>query len=75
MVDDQEKINDLWSPILKVWFPEGKESGNLTLIKVEPHGAAYWDASGSRIVNLLKMGKAWMTNSKYEGAETAQISL
>ena len=75
MVEDQEKINELWSPVLKAWFPEGKESENVILIKVEPHGAAYWDASDNKLVELFKIGKALVTGNKYDSAEMAQMSL
>ncbi|MEM1119822.1 MAG: pyridoxamine 5'-phosphate oxidase family protein [Bacteroidota bacterium] len=76
LVNDSKKMDELWSPVLEAWFPKGKADNNLTLIKVTPNGAAYWDAEGSKIVNLVNnTGKAWSNNTDYEVEETAQISL
>ena len=75
MVEDQETINELWSPIMKAWFPEGKESDNVVALRVEPHGAAYWDASGNRLVEMFKIGKAILTGNRYDSAETNQMAL
>jgi len=75
IVSDKEKINELWNPIMKAWFPEGKDSTDIILIRVEPISAAYWDASSNKLVELFKIGKAILTNSKYESSEAGKIDL
>jgi len=75
MIEEQSKIDELWSPILKAWFPEGKNSGNLVLIRVSPVSAAYWDATSSKLVELFNIGKALATGEKYESGEMAQMDL
>jgi general stress protein 26 len=69
-IDDQRKIDELWTPIAKAWFPKGKDDPNLTLIKVNTHEAEYWDSDSSKIVVGIKMLSTLVTGKEYveEGA-------
>ena len=58
LVHDKQKAEEIWSPMVKAWFPEGLDDPHLGLIRVEPTQAEYWDASESKMVQLFKMGKA-----------------
>lgn len=74
LVNDRKKIEELWKPILKVWFPKGVEDPNLSLLRVSVEQAEYWDDSSSRMVQFFKMVKAAVTGVSYE-AENAKLSL
>lgn len=37
---DKPKIEELWEPIIKTWFTEGKDDLRITVIKVTPRTAA-----------------------------------
>lgn len=65
LVIDKEKIEELWSIFVQAWFPEGKESERLTLVKVKPESAEYWDGSSSKIVSLFHLAKAVTTGKAY----------
>ncbi|MEY3501541.1 MAG: hypothetical protein RL308_3214 [Bacteroidota bacterium] len=52
---DTEKIEELWTPIAKIWFKEGKNDPSISVIKVTPKGAYYWDTDGNQMINFLKM--------------------
>ena len=52
---DKEKTEELWSPIVKTWFKEGKDDPNISIIKVSPDNAYYWDTDGNRMWNFFKM--------------------
>lgn len=69
-VDDKKKIDKYWTPFAKVWFPEGKDDPNLTLIKVMPHEAEYWDSDANRLIVGIKMLSTLVTGKEYveEGA-------
>ena len=55
IIFDREKTEELWSPIVKTWFKEGKDDPNISIIKVNPTSAYYWDTDGNRMINFLKM--------------------
>lgn len=65
MVRDQAKVNELWNPILKAWFPKGKDDPDMTLIKVVPHSSEFWDSSASKMVQLFKISKAIIKGETY----------
>lgn len=52
---DNDTIEKLWTPFAKIWFKEGKKDPNISVIKVSPKNAYYWDTDGNRMINLLKM--------------------
>ncbi|MBC8118828.1 MAG: pyridoxamine 5'-phosphate oxidase family protein [Burkholderiaceae bacterium] len=52
---DKKKIDDLWKPILKTWFTEGKEDSRITVIEVRPVGGYYWDNKHGNAIAGIKM--------------------
>ncbi len=46
LLNDRAKIDELWSPIYKVFFPNGKDDPNLRVLKVTVDKAEYWDTKG-----------------------------
>jgi general stress protein 26 len=55
LIFDRNKIEELWTPVLKAWFPEGKEDPNISIVKVKPSSAYYWDTEGNKMINFFKM--------------------
>jgi general stress protein 26 len=58
---DQQKIDELWKPILKVWFQDGKDDLNITLLKVVPTNVYYWDNKHGDVVAFAKMAASVVT--------------
>lgn len=65
LVEDEEKLNELWSVIYNAYFEKGKEDPKVQLIKVVPHGAEYW-ANGNAITSAVKMAAAALTDNAVE---------
>lgn len=55
IVIDRKKNEELWTPIAKAWFKEGKDDPELTLLKVTPSDAYYWDTKNSKMVSFFKI--------------------
>ncbi|TFZ46149.1 general stress protein [Stenotrophomonas maltophilia] len=53
IVDDREKIEELWSPAMKLFFPGGKDDPNLRLIHVRADSAEYWNGPGTLLGKAL----------------------
>lgn len=51
---DPVKIEELWSKSVEEWFPAGKDDPELTLLRVRPVLAHYWDTEDGRLVTLAK---------------------
>lgn len=52
---DRARIDALWTPILKVWFTEGKDDPRITVIRVRPEGGYYWDNKHGDAIAGVKM--------------------
>ncbi len=52
---DQSKIEELWEPIFKTWFTEGKDDPRISVIKVAPTEGYYWDTKHGFAVAGAKM--------------------
>lgn len=67
VTDDRAKLEQLWKEAWKVWFPEGKNDPNITLLRVDPERGEYWDNSGFTGINyLLRAGKAYVQGERAE---------
>lgn len=72
---DKAKMKELWSPVLKAWFPEGLEDPKLCLLKVESDQAEYWEGSSSTLVQLFGMVKAIATGQEADYGENKKLKL
>lgn len=72
-LDDRAKIDELWSPMAKPWFPEGKDDPQLTLLKVHTDMAEYWDSTSSRMIRLLEMARAAVTGDTYKEGQNRKV--
>ena len=52
LVKDTDRIESLWSGRLKNWFPDGKKSPDLALLRVRVDRAEYWDKKTAAMVHL-----------------------
>ncbi|WP_116125345.1 pyridoxamine 5'-phosphate oxidase family protein [Lewinella sp. IMCC34183] len=52
---DRQKVEELWSPMSKVWFQEGPTDPNLSLIHFKPRQGYYWDTQHGKVVAFAKM--------------------
>ncbi len=77
VIRDRALIEELWQESWKLWFPEGKGSPDLCLIKVNPETGEYWDLKarhGARF--LFETVKAYATGAKLsENEGHAKVSL
>ncbi len=75
LVNDKAKMKELWSPILKAWFPDGLDDPDLTLLNIEVEQAEYWETTSGKIVQLLGFVKALATGQEADWGENRKIDL
>jgi len=64
IVEDQAKKDELWNPIVKAFFPEGKDDPNLSLVKIKPEAAHYWDTINGKMITWFKMAASAVTGNQ-----------
>ncbi len=52
---NKQKIDELWEPLVKVWFTEGKDDPRITVIRFAPEDGYYWDTKHGGMVAFAKM--------------------
>ena len=75
VVEDRNKIAKMWSPMVKAWFQAGKDDPNLTLIKVTPEDAYYWEPKHNKMVTLLKMAASAVSGKGMEIGSEGKMKL
>jgi general stress protein 26 len=64
IVQDQAKKDELWNPIVKAYFPQGKDDPNLSLVKIKPEAAHYLDTINGKMITLFKMAASAVTGNQ-----------
>lgn len=64
--NDRKKMEELWNPILKAWFPEGLEDPELSLIGINVESAELWDSPPGKVVQMLGFVKSAVTGKPYD---------
>ena len=75
IVKDRAKIEELWNPVHKAWFPEGLDDPTLCLLRVKVEQAEYWEGTSSTLVQLFGMVKAIATGEEADYGENKKIDL
>jgi general stress protein 26 len=75
LVTDKAKLEELYTPVIKAWFPNGLDDPKLALLKVKTEQAEYWDSSSSKMVTVFNILKAVVTGEKYDAGDHGKINL
>ena len=58
LVEDRNKLRELWKPELQTWFPKGLDEPDIALLKVNINQVNYWDSASSfkpQTISLLTL--------------------
>lgn len=69
LVNDRAMMKKYWSPIMKVWYPEGLDDPSMIFIKITPLTADFWDGPSSKVVTLFAIAAAIIQGKEYDGGE------
>lgn len=72
---DKKKIKELWNPILKTWFTEGIDDPRISVIKVEPVQAYYWDIKTNQAIAFLKRVAGAITGKTLDDSIEGKIKV
>jgi general stress protein 26 len=75
LIIDRKKMEELWSPELKTWFPEGLQDPKICLIKVVTEEAYYWNHQTSKMGLFFHMIRSAAKGDHYKENEQGKLSL
>lgn len=72
---DRSHVEDIWTPMAKTWFEEGKNDPNATVIKVTPQDAYYWDTKNGKMISLLKIAIGALVGNVDDGGVEGRLNV
>lgn len=75
LVRDRTKLQQLWKPQLKAWFPKELDEPDIALLKVHVQKAEYWDAPSGFVAHTIGLVKAIATGEKANVGENQKVTL
>mgnify|MGYP002780759054 FL=1 len=75
LIRDREKIQELWRPELKAWFPNEIDEPGIALLKVSVEKAEYWDSPSGWVAKTIGFIKAATTGESAGSGENEKINL
>ena len=74
-IRDHAKMQELWKPELKAWFPKGLDEPEIALLKVTVETAEYWDAPAGWVAKTIGFVKAATTGQPADSGEHEKLDL
>jgi general stress protein 26 len=75
LVIDRHKMEELWDPELKTWFPGGPEDPKVCLIKVSTETAYFWNHDSSKMGLLFQFFRSLSKGDQYRETEKGKLTL
>jgi general stress protein 26 len=72
---DRGKIEELFSPLFKTWFPEGPTDPHVALIRFDVDRGSFWESPGGFLRVLAAFTKSVVTGREGKGAEIGDVTL
>lgn len=71
---DRATIEQLWSPVQKIFFPQGKDDPNLVVLRVRVRDAAYWESAGNFVARALDFAKGMLSSEPSDLGKHGKLS-
>lgn len=75
ILTDRKKVDEIWSPMVKAWFQEGKDDPNLSLIKVTPEHAYYWEPKQNKMITLMKIAASAVSGKRMDIGQQGSLEV
>ncbi len=74
VVQDKAKMRELYTPVLKTWFPEGLDDPHLTLIRFDALSGAYWESPGGLLQAMTAFATSVVTGTPGKSGRSGTLS-
>ena len=75
LVRDKAKMQQLWDPSLRAWFPDGLDTPEIALLKINVEKAQYWDAPSSPVAHAVGLVKSLVTGQPGTVGDNQKVDL
>ncbi|SDW57378.1 General stress protein 26 [Arthrobacter sp. cf158] len=75
VVTDRAKIRGMWNQVVEAWYPDGPESPEVCLIRVDSESAEYWTSPGGTMATVIQWVKSKVTDSRMSVGESGTVEL
>jgi len=75
VVNDKAKMRELFTPLVKTWFPDGLADPHLTLIRFDAEEGHYWENPGGALRLLGAFAKSAITGVPGKGGVTGSLTM
>ncbi|MDT0157638.1 pyridoxamine 5'-phosphate oxidase family protein [Microbacterium sp. ARD32] len=75
MVENRQKIDELWNTVVEAWFPGGPDDPDVGVLKFTAESAHYWDVPGGKIAAAFSFVKSKLTGERVDGGDSGTVQL
>jgi general stress protein 26 len=72
---DKKLIEELWEPLVRTWFTEGKDDPRITVIGVTPTEGYYWDTKHGQVVAFAKQIAGAISGKTLDDSVEGELSI
>ncbi|TBN57177.1 general stress protein [Glaciihabitans arcticus] len=69
------RIDQLWSPAVGAWFPDGKDDPTLALLRVDATSAQFWAIDKPAVVRFFEIAKGIVTKEQPDVGTNRAVDL
>ena len=70
VVEDRQKLAELYTTDQRTWFPDGLDDPNITLVRFDVDDADYWDGHASMVRKAVAFAKSVITGQPGRDGDT-----
>jgi general stress protein 26 len=75
LVENQQRMRELFNPFVKAWFPKGLNEPSLALLVVNPMELEYWSNDDGKVLTYMKMLAAAVSGSQPSMGEHGKLTM
>ena len=75
VVEDAEKLKELYTTLQRTWFPKGLDDPDITLVRFDADAGNYWDSHDSLVRLAAAFAKSVVTGSPGKSGDTGIAKL
>ncbi|MDI1322223.1 MAG: pyridoxamine 5'-phosphate oxidase family protein [Algoriphagus sp.] len=73
--DDKDLIKELWDPMAKSWFKEGKDDPRISVIQFKTESGYYWDNEHGNTIAGIKLLIGVITGTSTDDSEEGSLKI